>query len=105
MTTKVLDTTDFDSSPADYNQRGLQAIAATPAVDHLLETREQEVVRERNLVFALISAVLLALGYGFMGAYQSIVREIEYPSTAVRAMAGGDLRARVVPSSNEAVGT
>lgn len=112
LTTKVLDTTDFDISPADYNQRGTQAIAAaldlaraiTPVVDELLAQREAGLVMKRNLLFALIAAVLLALVYGFVGAYQSIMRGIGDLSSAVHTMANGDLRARVVPSSNDEVG-
>ncbi len=112
LTIKVLDTTDFDILPADYFARGSQAIAAaldlarvvTPIVDHLLETREQALVLKRNLIFALILIVLLALVYGFIGAYQSIVRGIDDLSSAARSMARGDLRARVVPSSNDEAG-
>ena len=112
LTTKVLDTTDFDISPTEYEQRGTQAISAvlalaraiTPAADQLLELRSHDLVMKRNLVFALIAAVLLALAYGFIGAYQSIVRGIDDLSLAARSMASGDLRARVVPSSNDEAG-
>lgn len=50
-------------------------------------------VMKRNLVFALIAAVLLALAYGFIGAHQSIVRGIDDLSLAARSMlTSGDLR-------------
>ena len=112
LTTKVLDTTDFDISPSDYYQRGSQAIASAlelarasiPAVDQMLELREKNLLLKRNFVFGLIVVVLLVLTYGFIGAYQSIVRGIDDLSVAARTMAGGDLRARVVPSSNDEAG-
>ncbi len=112
LTTKVLDTTDFDISPADYYQRGSQAIAsaldlaraAVPAIDQTLQTREDALLLKRNMVLALILVVLLALTYGFIGAYQSIVGGITDLSSAARTMAGGDLRARVVPRSNDETG-
>lgn len=112
LTTKVLDTTDFDISPADYYQRGSQAIssaldlahAAVPAIDQMLQTREEALLLKRNLVLALMLVVLLALAYGFIGAYQSIVGGITDLSTAARTMASGDLRARVVPRSNDETG-
>ena len=112
LTTKVLDTTDFDISAADYYQRGSQAIAsaldlaraAVPAIDQTLQAREDALVLKRNLVLALIVLVLLTLTYGFIGAYQSIVGGITDLSTAARTMASGDLRARVVPRSNDETG-
>ncbi len=112
LTTKVLDTTDFDISSADYYQRGSQAIAsaldlaraAVPVIDQMLEAREDALLLKRNLVLALMLVVLLVLAYGFIGAYQSIVGGITDLSTAARTMAGGDLRARVVPRSNDETG-
>lgn len=112
LTTKVLDTTDFDISPADYYQRGSLAIAsaldlaraAVPAVDQMLQSRQDALLLKRNLVLALMLVVLLALAYGFIGAYQSIVGGISDLSKAARTMASGDLRARVVPRSNDETG-
>jgi methyl-accepting chemotaxis protein len=113
LTTKVLDTTDFDISTSDYYDRGTQAIASalnlarsiTPEVDRLLLTREQELTFKRNAIFTLITAVLVALVYGFIGGYLSIVHGIEDLSKAARTMASGDLSARVVPSSTDEAGT
>ena len=112
LTTKVLDTNDFDILPEDYYLRGSQAItsalelaqAIIPAVDQMLELRERNLFLKRNFVFGLIAMVLLALAYGFIGAYQSIVRGIEDLSSAARTMAEGDLRARVERSSNDEIG-
>ena len=112
LTTKVLDTTDFDIAPADYDGRGSLAIASAlelaraviPEVDKRLAAREDDVRFQRNAVFTLIIVLLLALVYGFIGAYLSIVRGIDDLSLAARSMAGGDLSARVRPTSRDEVG-
>ncbi len=112
LTTKVLDTTDFDIAPADYYARGTQAIAAVrdlaraaaPAADALLAERADELAWRRNAVAAVLVALLLALAYGFVGAYLSIMRGIGGLSAAAAAMAGGDLRARVDAVSSDEVG-
>jgi len=112
LTTKVLDTTDFDIAPADYYARGTQAIAAVrdlaraaaPAADALLAERADELAWRRNAVAAVLVALLLALAYGFVGAYLSIMRGIGGLSAAAAAMAGGDLRARVDAASRDEIG-
>jgi methyl-accepting chemotaxis protein len=112
LTTKVLDTTDFDIPPAEYYERGTQAIAAAielaraiaPEADRLLAAREQELGFKRNAVLALILVVLAALAYGFGGAYLSITHSIENLSKAARTMADGDLSVRVEPVSNDEAG-
>jgi len=107
LTTKVIDTTDFDISPADYDGRGTLAMAAVldmaraivPGVDRMLDARMNDLVVKRNVVLAIIGAVLLLLGYGFTGAYMSIMRGIDDLCAAAKRMAAGDLSVRVTPGS------
>ncbi|MBK1681750.1 methyl-accepting chemotaxis protein [Rhodocyclus tenuis] len=109
LTTKVLDTTDYDMAPADYAARGDSAIdavltlarAAAPAAATLLAEREASLRLKRDLSAAGICAVLLLLAYGFIGAYQSIMQSIGSLHRAAAAMAGGDLRARAEPASRD----
>ncbi len=109
FTTKVIDTTDFDISLADYDGRGTQAMAAVqdmaraivPEVDRMLDTRMNDLIMKRNVVLAIIGVVLLLLGYGFTGAYLSIMRGIDDLSAAAKRMAAGDLSVRVTPRSSD----
>ena len=109
LTTKVIDTTDFDISPTDYDGRGTLAMAAVldmaraivPGVDHTLDARMNDLMVKRNIVLAIIGAVLLLLGYGFTGAYMSIMRGIDDLSAAAKRMAAGDLSVRVMPRSSD----
>ena len=107
LTIKVVDTTDFDIAPTDFGSRAAPALAAVqdmaraiaPAVDLLLETRMSSLTAVRNAAVAVIAAVLLLLGYGFTGAYMSIMRGISDLSAAAKRLAAGDLSVRVTPHS------
>ena len=107
LTIKVVDTTDFDIAPTDFESRAAPALAAVqdmaraiaPAVDLLLETRMSSLTAVRNAAVAVIAAVLLLLGYGFTGAYMSIMRGISDLSAAAKRLAAGDLSVRVTPHS------
>ncbi len=109
LTTKVIDTSDFDISPADYDGPGTLAMAAVldmaraivPGVDRVLDARMNNLMMKRNTVLAIIGVVLLLLGYGFTGAYMSIMRGIEDLSAAAKRMAAGDLSVRVIPRSSD----
>lgn len=111
LTTKVIDTTDFDISPADYGARGDTALssvltlaqALAPAVDGLLAARQAHLENIRNLVAAGLVLMSLLLIYGFVAAYISIMRGIAGLQEAAAVMASGDLRARVVPVSRDEV--
>jgi len=111
LTTKVLDTTDYDMAPADYLARGKGAIdavlalarGAAPATDALLAEREQSLRLKRDLAVAALLGVLLVLAYGFVGAYRSIMHSIGSLHRAAAAMAAGDLRARATPSTRDEV--
>ena len=112
LTTKVIDTTDYDISPADYDHRGAAATAAVselaraiaPVVDGMLEVRAESLALKRNSVLTVVIAVLLLLGYGFVGAYMSIMRGIGDLNVAAQHMAAGDLSVRVTPGSSDEAG-
>jgi len=112
LTTKVIDTTDFDIAVDEYRAKGDQAIAATlalatglvPEIDAQLAAREETFRFRRNAVVILLAAFALGLSYGFIGAYLSILQGIQDIGTAARALADGDLRRRVQPSSTDEIG-
>ncbi|GBG03166.1 hypothetical protein AZSI13_24930 [Azospira sp. I13] len=111
LTTKVIDTTDFDISPAEYAARGDAAMAAVadlgralvPAIDGILAERQRQLETVRNVVFGALALLLLAIIYGFVGAYISIMRGVHGLQQAAAVMAGGDLRARVAIVSRDEV--
>ncbi len=111
LTTKVIDTTDFDIGAAEYAARGDVAMAAvldlaralTPAIDGLLAERQGRLLLVRNLVLGGLALLLLVIVYGFTGAYISIMRGIHSLRGAAAVMAGGDLRARVELVSGDEV--
>ena len=111
LTTKVIDTTDFDIGAAEYAARGDVAMAAvldlaralTPAIDGLLAERQGRLLLVRNLVLGGLALLLLVIVYGFTGAYISIMRGIHSLRGAAAVMAAGDLRARVELVSGDEV--
>jgi len=111
LTTKVLDTTDFDIAPVEYSGRGDVAMAAAldlgrqlvPAIDGLLQERQSRLLWVRNAVLGGLAVLLLTIIYGFTGAYISIMRGIHSLRGAAAVMAGGDLRARVERVSQDEV--
>ncbi|MQY51356.1 methyl-accepting chemotaxis protein [Rhodocyclus gracilis] len=111
LTTKVIDTTDFDIAPNDYARRGSDAIAAAqalataaaPAAAAVLAEREDSLRLTRNLVGAALIGALLLLAWAFVGAYQSIMHGIRSLHRAAAALADGDLRARAETASHDEV--
>jgi methyl-accepting chemotaxis protein len=103
LTTKVLDSIDFDVNPADYNQRGSVAIAAlatymerlVPVIDQHLATREQAKQRQAVVVVSAFVGLMMLIAYLFVGAYRSIIRTVHDLEAAADAMAAGNLLARV----------
>ena len=113
MTTKMLDTSDFDMTPEAYLQMTHTALDESLLIsgvvlkeaDVLLTQRLDTLVAQRNavmLVMLLILAVVLA---GFFAAYISIMRGLNGLSDAVNTMASGDLAARVKITSSDEIGT
>ena len=113
LTTKVIDTTDFDITPDEYYARGAQAIAAaitmaaaiSPELDQMLALREADLMLKRNTLLVLFALVLIGLAYGFIAAYTSIVGSINDLSRAALTMTDGDLRVRVIATSNDEIGS
>lgn len=109
LTTKIIDTTDYDIAATEYENRGTAATLAAldlaraivPVVDARLAARIDSLALKRNGIVAVIGGILLLLGYGFVGAYMSIMRGIDNLSAATKRMAAGDLAVRVTPNSSD----
>ncbi len=113
MTTKMLDTTDFDMAPPAY--LGLTAGAFGQSlqvarmlagdIDRLLGARESLLQTQRNAVVAAMLLILLLVAAGFVAAYISIMRGLNDLSAAVNTMAAGDLSARVEVTTRDEIGS
>ena len=112
LTTKVIDTTDFDITVDDYYAKGTMAIASAlnlahaiiPEIEQQLEVRENQLLFKRNSVVALIAITVLVLAYGFIGAYCSILKGVSDLARAAQDLACGDLSTRVIASSTDEIG-
>jgi two-component system chemotaxis sensor kinase CheA len=113
MTTKMLDTTDFEMSPETYlglTAAALEQSLAVSAIlshdaDQLLGARESLLKAQRNVVLLAMVAILALVIAGFVAAYISIMRGLNDLSCAVNTMAAGDLSARVEVSTRDEIGT
>lgn len=111
LTTKVIDTTDFDISPTDYLQRADAALEASlalaeqlsPVIDARLQARESLLQNQLLLVGSGLGLLVLIVLYTATGFYMSIMRGIRGLSTAASDMAAGNLTTRVVPTSRDEV--
>lgn len=112
MTTKMLDTSDFDMSPEAYLALTATAFDQSLAVartlvqdtDQLLAARESMLQTQRNAVLLTMLAILALVIAGFIAAYISIMRGLNGLSAAVNTMAEGDLSARVEITSSDEIG-
>ena len=112
MTTKMLDTSDFDLTPLaflDITEGALnETLAVTRVIftdaDTLLSDRLVLLENQRNAVFLAILGLLMILLASFIAAYISIMRGLNGLSDAVAVMASGDLSARVDVSSRDEIG-
>ena len=112
VTTKVLNTSDFDITPEDYLARSDAALddalrvaeGVSQAVDGLLMLREAEAATQRTMILSVIMLVLILITIGFISAYISIMRGMRSLGTTAVAMASGDLRARVTINSRDELG-
>ena len=112
ITTKMLDTSDFDMSPADYLALTTSALDSSLAIagilqseaDSLLADRLALLEAQRNGVIAAIVLILALVLAGFVAAYISIMRGLNGLSEAVNTMASGDLDARVEISTSDEIG-
>ncbi|MFZ4535037.1 ATP-binding protein [Propionivibrio sp.] len=116
MTTKILDTIDFDMMPAAYLElTGAafdQSLAVTGTLlkdaDLMLADRQALLEAQRNAVVVALVLILSLVIAGFVISYIYIMRGLKDLSDAVSTMASGDLSARVkITTSDEfgAVGT
>ncbi len=112
MTTKMLDTLDFDLAPESYlklTQAGLdESLLITGTVlkeaDSLLADRLEYLQSQRNLIVAIIFMTLALVIAGFVSAYISIMRGLNDLSDAVNTMAAGDLSARAEITTTDEIG-
>lgn len=112
LTTKMLDSSDFDMTPETFLGLTKQAFGESLAIgemlarnaDLLLTERLTVLQTQRNVVFLIM---LLGLGIvmaGFIAAYISIMRGLNGLSEAVSTMAAGNLGARVEITSRDEIG-
>jgi methyl-accepting chemotaxis protein len=102
LTTKVLNSSDYDVAPRDYFERGTAAIDGAlvfgekllPLMDAILAAEEARLQRLVGLAGAAFAALLLLLAWLYAGAYVSTLRSVKALAAAAEAMAGGDLQAR-----------
>lgn len=112
LTTKIIDTADFDIAPADYLQKTdlalNETLAIAASVENLLVTRLTErsasLVAQRNAVVWTILAILTAILIGFVSAYMSIMRGLRSLNQAALGMSEGDLRHRATVISRDELG-
>lgn len=112
LTTKMLDTTDFDMDPAAF--LGLTATAMTESLaigellasqtGVLLDERLTALKTQRNLIVLSMLAGLVMVVAGFLAAYISIMRGLDGLSGAVTSMAAGNLEARAAVCGTDELG-
>ena len=111
LTTKIIDTTDFDLSPQLYLEKGDLALNQIiklhsyliPAVDHLLQQRITNHRHYQWSVMAGLLAVILMVIYVFVGAYLSIMHAISHLKNGAEVMASGDLTTQVKLATRDEV--
>lgn len=112
LTIKMLETADFDMTPAAFLQVTQTAMNETLAItssvfkdtDSLLAARLSTLQNQRNIVLAAMLGLVAILLASFIAAYISIMRGLNGLSDAVAIMASGDLSARVEVSSRDEIG-
>lgn len=112
ITTKMLDTSDYDMTPAVYLDLTAKALGETNAVlsillqetDALLSERLVVLQVQRNLLIIAMLIGFAVVAAGFVAAYISIMRGLNGLADAVNTMAGGDLNARVAVTSRDEIG-
>ncbi|MEI7611553.1 MAG: HAMP domain-containing protein [Betaproteobacteria bacterium] len=113
MTTKMLDTIDFDMTPEAYLNLTQAALNESLTVaggvfkesDALLSDRLTSLQAQFYAVVATIIVILSLVVAGFISAYISIMRGLNSLSHAVNTMASGDLDARVEISTSDEIGS
>jgi HPt (histidine-containing phosphotransfer) domain-containing protein/HAMP domain-containing protein len=112
LTTKMLDSSDFDMTPEVFLGLTGQAFGESLAIgeilvrnaDLLLTERLTVLQTQRNFVFAIMLLGLAIVTASFVAAYTSIMRGLNGLSQAVSTMAAGNLGARVEITSRDEIG-
>lgn len=112
MTTKMLDTLDYDMTPESFlglTRAALDASIGVAAdvfvkVDGLLDDRLILLQTQFYSVVLAIVVILSLVVAGFVSAYISIMRGLNGLSDAVNTMASGDLSARVEITTQDEIG-
>lgn len=112
MTTKMLDTLDFDLAPEAFLELTTHALDETLATaglvlqeaDVLLGERQKVLEVQFLLVVAVILVILALVIAGFISAYISIMGGLNNLSHAVKTMAAGDLSVRAEISTRDEIG-
>ena len=103
LTTRIIDTTDYDMLPADYLERCAKANAEIlqasslikRTADSLMEERIRVLSVQRNLYLAGMLTILLLVLAGFTISYHVVMKGIRSLTEGVTSMAAGDLRTRI----------
>ena len=112
ITTKMLDTSDYDMAPETYLGLTAKAFADSIAVarniadeaDAMLTHRLDILMFQRNALAAVLLAGFAMILIGFISAYISIMRGLDGLSDAVDTMAMGNLDARAEIHSKDEIG-
>ncbi len=112
LTTKLINTSDLDVPLADYHDKGSAALDAgfafadrlMPQIDRMLAARGAHFQSLFLWTAVGLGATLALMAYLFAGAYSSILASIRELDKAARAMADGDLRARVEVRTHDEIG-
>lgn len=112
LTTKMLDSSDFDMTPEAFLGLTGRAFSESLAIgdilvrsgDLLLADRLTVLQTQRNFVILIMLIGLAIVTASFVAAYISIMRGLNGLSQAVSTMAAGDLGARVEITSRDEIG-
>ncbi|MDT3671585.1 MAG: methyl-accepting chemotaxis protein [Aromatoleum sp.] len=112
LTTKLINTSDLDVPLAEYHDKGSAALDAgfafadrlMPQIDRMLADRGAHFQSLFLWTAAGLGGTLALMAYLFAGAYSSILASIRELDKAARAMADGDLRARVEVRTRDEIG-
>ncbi|MCK9983849.1 MAG: methyl-accepting chemotaxis protein [Azoarcus sp.] len=112
LTTKLINTTEFDLPAADFHAKGSAALDAAmafgatlvPGIDGLMAAAEARARTSFNASLIVFGASIVLIGWIFAGAYSSIIGSIGELERAVRSMTAGDLRTRVELRTRDEIG-
>ncbi|MDB6061423.1 MAG: hypothetical protein JWM78_1526 [Verrucomicrobiaceae bacterium] len=108
----VIDAASIAVTPSDYFALASRAIDNTFALndvvavqlDNLLQLRIAKIATERNQVFAVSAVALLLAVYLLLGFFISVKKTVSVLTSAVSAVAAGDLSGKVQVVSRDEIG-